>query len=117
MANRTLTCLSFLTVALASPLSFAEGDGFRNLNNEAGTEFIGNSGMLSREEVKLDRAAHRSDSRVSEASPAPLDSSVRAGFAQSREEVRQAAAIRDRAAMSSGWRNIGGEAGWVFEGR
>jgi len=116
MANRTLTCLSFLTVALASPLSFANGDGFRNLNNEAGSEFIGNHGTLSREEVKGDRAVQRNESLPSDVSSAPFDS-PRAGFAQSREEARQAEAIRDRAAMSNGWRNIGGEAGWVYEGR
>lgn len=117
MANRTLARLSVLTVALASPLSFAGSDGFRTLNNEAGSEFVGNSGMLPREEVKLDQATHRNDSRLTEASHAPADSAVRAGFAPSREEVRQAAAIRDRAALSGGWRDIGGEAGWVYDGR
>ena len=117
MANRTLGWLSFLTVALATPLSFAGGDGFRSLNNEAGSQFVGNAGMSAREDVKNEQAAPRNDSRLTEASPAPLDSSVRAGFAQSREEVRQAAAIRDRGAMSTGWRNIGGEGGWVYEVR
>lgn len=117
MANRTLPFLGVLTLALASPLSFADGDGFRSLNGEAGSEFIGNSGMLPREEVKRDQATHRNDPRLTEASPALLDSPVHAGFSSSRQEVRQAAAIRDRGAVSTGWRNIGGEVGWVYEGR
>src|SRR5207245_8192050 len=81
MANRKLAYLGFLVMALASSPGFASSDGFLTLNNEAGSEFIGNPGTLPREEVKVDQASHRKESRLTEASPAPLESSVRAGFA------------------------------------
>jgi hypothetical protein len=119
MANHTLARLSFLTVALASPLSFAAGDGFRALNNEAGSEFIGTVGTFTRDDVRRNLLSSRGADtwRVTEASASPSEGAVRAGFVQSREEARQTSALRDRAVPATGWRDLGGEAGWVFEGR
>ena len=120
MANRTLAVLSFLTAALASPLTFADNDGFRALNNEAGSQFVGQTGStMTRDDVKRGLQPLRRDGswRLTEASVVPMASTPRAGFMTSREEVRQAAALRGQAASSTGWRDIGGEGGWVFEGR
>lgn len=120
MSYRQLAYLSVVTVAFAtSPAAIASGDGFRTLNGEAGVEFIGTAGTMTREAVQRDlRAAQRDGSwQITEASPSPGPSTLRAAFAPTREEARQAAAMLERGTPSTGWRHIEGEAGWVFEGR
>jgi hypothetical protein len=98
MSNR-LTPIVLAAAALASPLAMASGDGFRSTGNEAGTEFVGVQGTLSRDEAKRG-----------------LADSQRAGFASTREELAGAQRIRE-ATNSTGWRYVGGEVGWVFDGR
>ncbi|CAG1019911.1 hypothetical protein BURC_04839 [Burkholderiaceae bacterium] len=120
MSYRQFAYLGLVTVAFAtSPAAIASGDGFRTLNGEAGIEFVGTAGSLTREGVQRDlQAAQRDGSwQMTEASPSPTPSTPRAAFAPTREEARQAAAMLERSSVSTGWRNIGGEAGWVFEGR
>lgn len=120
MSYRRFAGLGLVTVAFASsPVAMASGDGFRALNGEAGVEFVGTAGSMSREAVRRDLQASQRDGswQVTEASPSPTPSTLRAGFAATREEARQAAALLERATPATGWRNIGGEAGWVFEGR
>jgi hypothetical protein len=98
MSNR-LSPIVVAAVALTSPLAMANPDGFRDTGNEAGTQFVGTPSSLSREEVKRDLAA-----------------TPRAGFVSSRQEAQQAQSIRE-SMRSTGWRDLGGEAGWVFDGR
>lgn len=114
MSNRSAS-FGLLAATLAfSPLAFASSDGFRAMNNEAGYEFVGAAASVSRDEVK--RQAQGS-LLLTEASPAPAPSATRMGFATTREQARQAEFLRDRATPSNGWRDVGGEPGWVFEGR
>lgn len=120
MSYRQTATLGLATLALvSSPVAMASGDGFRAFNGEAGFEYVGTTGSMSRDAVRQDlRASQRSGSwLMTEASPAPMPSALRAGFAPTREEARQAAAMLDRATPSNGWRNLGGEGGWIFEGR
>ena len=98
MSNR-LTPIIVAAAALASPLVMANQDGFKNTGNEAGTEFVGTKSSLSREEVRRD-----------------LTAAPRAGFTSTREEALQAQRARE-ATQSTGWRYVGGEAGWVSDGR
>jgi len=119
MAYRLMFYLGVAALACgASPMALAEGDGFRAVDNEAGTEFVGTLGSMSREEVRqdLEDARHDGWQRLTEASPSPAPSVLRAGFTSTREEVRRAAALHEEAAPSNGWRDLGGEAGWTFEG-
>jgi hypothetical protein len=119
MSYRLMFHLGFAALAFgASSVALADGDGFRALDNEAGTEFVGTVGSMSREEVRqdLDDARHDGWQRLTEASPSATPSALRAGFASTREEVRQAAALHEEALPSNGWRDLGGEAGWTFEG-
>lgn len=120
MSYRSTASFGLLVATLAvSPLALASSDGFRALNNEAGFEFVGAASAVSRAEVTRQMQAAQRDGtwQLTEASPAPTPSTTRMGFASTREQARQAEALRDRATASNGWRDAGGEAGWVFEGR
>ncbi|MBW8832563.1 MAG: DUF4148 domain-containing protein [Burkholderiales bacterium] len=120
MSNRIVT-LSIFTVAatLATPLVFADQEGFRTLSNEAGTDVVGQRSTVTRDDVKaeLEAARHDGSLRQSERNASLLEDNVpRAGFVSSEEEKRQAMRLRQQP-EPSGWRYIGGEAGWVYEGR
>lgn len=98
MSNR-LTPILVAAAALASPFAMANQDGFKSTGNEAGSEFVGSQGATSRDEVKRE-----------------LSDTPRAAFASSREE-RVLAQRTQEATRSTGWRYVGGEVGWVFDGR
>ncbi|RQP21790.1 DUF4148 domain-containing protein [Piscinibacter terrae] len=119
MSNR-IPLLSIICAAtgLASPLVFADQDGFRTLRNDAGAEFVGQSSTLTREQVKAELEAARRDGslRLIQRSASLPDNAPRAGFVSSRDETRQAMRLREQPA-TTGWRYVGGEAGWVYEGR
>jgi hypothetical protein len=119
MSYRLFVSMGVAALACAaSPIAMAAGDGFRALDNEAGTEFVGTVGNMSREEVKHELEEARRDGwqRLTEASPSPTPSALRAGFTSTAEQVRQATALHEQALPSNGWRDFGGEAGWTFVG-
>jgi hypothetical protein len=119
MSNRVLT-LSILTVAatLATPLVFADQDGVWTLPNEAGTEVVGQRSTVTRDDVKaeLEAARHDGSLRLSQRNASLPGDVPRAGFVSSQDEKWQAMRLRQQS-EPNGWRYIGGEAGWVYEGR
>lgn len=123
MSTRKLLSIIAASTAIASPLAFASQDGWITTNDEAGSRFVGTSSTLTREQVKreLEIAQREGNLRLSQGNAsfprtAAVPTSPRAGFTSSREERSQAQ--RSLAApASSGWRYIGGEAGWVFDNR
>lgn len=119
MSNHIFS-LSIIAAAagFASPLAFADQDGFRTLRNDAGTEFVGQRSTVTRDQVKAELEAARRDGslRLIQRSASLPDSIPRAGFVSNRDEARQAMRLREQPA-STGWRYVGGEVGWVYEGR
>lgn len=104
MSNRLRSLAIVAAVAgLASPLVFADQDGFQSVSNEAGAVYVGKAGTLTRDQVRQELADARRDG-----------SPRTAGFVSSSDDVRRAKLLRER---SDGWRYIGGEPGWVFVGR
>jgi hypothetical protein len=122
MLNSTFACVGLLSAALVSTSAFATPrDEFRILNSEGGISqqrFPGPAGSTSREGVKGEFRAWRDGStRLTEASPGPTPSAGRAAFSSTRDEARQAASVLQQSRPSDGWRDLGGDAGWVFDGR
>lgn len=119
MLHRSLIQLGVLSAALmVSGGAFAASDGFRQLNNAAGSEYVGTKGVLTRAQVQADlQAAQQGGSwRQTEASPGPTPMASRAGFWPSAAAVREMSLL-DQTTVTArdGWRDVGGEAGWVFQ--
>lgn len=119
MSSRTLSYSLAIAAAFAAPLAHANGDGFKWIGGEAGVVFEPVPSTVTRSQVKQELDAARRDGtlRLSqrERSYAPTEM-PRAGFADTREQAKQAAQLRERR-PNDGWRYIGGEGGWVFDGR
>jgi hypothetical protein len=116
MSVRSFASLGFVVLAVAATVPAAAfSDGFVAIDGEAGFQFVGTPGSKSRDEVRAElQAAPWAGWRLTEASPSPAPVSQRAAFTSTREQVRQAAALSLQA-PSDGWRDLGGEAGWVFQ--
>jgi hypothetical protein len=116
MSVRSFASLGFVALAVAATVpAAASSDGFVAIGGEAGYQFVGTPGSKTREEVRAElQATPRASWQLTEASPAPAPVSRRAAFTSTREEAAQAAALSAQAA-SDGWRDLGGEAGWVFQ--
>ena len=116
MSVRSLAVLGVVTATLVSAMPALASDGFVVLNNEAGYQFVGTPGVKTRDEVRRELLATPSPVwRLTEASPPPMAFERRAGFTVTREEARQAAELAAQSRPADGWRNLGGEAGWVFD--
>ncbi len=120
MSTRVLFILTATAGLLASPLASAASDGWRASNNEAGFEFSGITGGFTREQVKQDLELARRDGslRLTERNHdySRTETAERSGFISSAEQRSQALRAGE-VTPRTGWQNIGGEAGWTYEGR
>lgn len=119
MSTRNVFSLTAAAVLLASPLAFASPDGWSVTSNEAGSEFSGTRGGLTREQVKRELEAARRDGSLrltqrnySYRATGPTE---RSGFVSSPAQ-RSQAQLAAEAPAPSAWRDLGGEAGWVYQG-
>lgn len=108
MSIRHLPSIIAVAAALASPLAFADRDGFRPSTAEAGSEYVGDRGTPSRDQGVARRDA---GPRVSERSANLPEGAPRAGFTSSREQVRQPIRQRDQGF------DFGTESGWMYQDR
>jgi hypothetical protein len=117
MSARSFASLGLVALAFTATVpAVASSDGFVAINGEAGFQFVGGvPSMKSREEVRQEvLATPRAAWQLTEASPPPVPIGVRAGFSPTRDEVLHAAALAEQSRPFDGWRDLGGEAGWVF---
>lgn len=120
MLKKTIGYAGIVTIALVSTSAFASWkDDFRVMHNEGGISQhkpMSATDSKSREGVKQEaRALRDTSSRMTEASPGPEPATPRAAFSSTRD--RSGLAGTQGVGPSDGWRYLGGESGWVFEGR
>lgn len=114
MSTRLVLSIAAATAVLSSPLAWAAPEGS---NNAATTEFAG----LTREQVKRELEAARRDGSLRATqrnanypSNPTHGKATSAGFVSSPAQRSEASRTAQPPA-SSGWRFIGGEAGWIHE--
>ncbi len=119
MSSRTLSCSIAVAAVFAAPLAHANSDGFKWIGGEAGYAYDPAPSTVTRSQVKEELETARRDGtlRLSQRERSFVPTEMpRAGFAPSREQAKQAGQLREQR-PNDGWRYIGGEGGWVYDGR